>query len=149
MAGEGGGYLPVLVVSDDEELGSLIALNLRRRHLLVEQTDFHLATSAHWRPANGRPVAIVIDVEKPSTNTLAFLRAARRQPWLSGVPIVLAADHAAGLIAKLGAGADMLPTRLDDVGAIVTAALFLVATSSHGADSEAPDLRRNERCEIG
>jgi hypothetical protein len=145
MAREGGGRPPVLVISDDEELGGLIALNLRRRQLLVELTDFYCATAPHWSPANGRPVAVVIDVEKPSTDPLAFLRAACRQPWLSGVPIVLAADHAAQVIAKVGGGAAMLPTTLDDVGAIVSAALFLVSTASHVAEPAATDLTRNER----
>ena len=54
MAGEGGGRPPVLVIIADDELGGLIALSLRRRQLLVEQTDFCLATSPHWFPANGR-----------------------------------------------------------------------------------------------
>jgi len=148
MAGRGESYLPVLVISDDEDLGGLIALSLRRRRLLVEQTDFCLAISPRWFPAIGRPAAAVVNIEKPSTNALSFLRVARRQSWLSGVPIVLAADDAAGLIAKLGAGAAMLPTRLDDVGAIVTAVLFLVAAASHDADSGAPDLRQTEKCEI-
>lgn len=149
MAGRGESRRPVLVISDDEDLGGLIALNLRRRRLLVEQTDFSLATAPRWCPAHGRPVAAVIDIEKPSTDALSFLRVARRQSWLSGVPIVLAADNAAGLIAKLGAGAQMLPTRLDDLGAIVTAALFLVAASTIEVGSAVPDLRQNETCEIG
>src|SRR5712692_3332680 len=145
MAGEGGGCPPVLVISDDEELGGLIALNLRRRQLLVEQTDICRATSPRWFPANGRPVAVVIDVEKPSTDALSFLRAARQQPWLSGVPIILAADRSAAVIAKLGDGAPMFPTTLDDVGAIVSAALFLVAAASHRAGSETTDRRPNQR----
>jgi DNA-binding response OmpR family regulator len=145
MAGEGRGGPPVLVISDDEELGGLIALNLRRRQLQVEQTDFRLAASPYWFPANGRPVAVVIDVEKASTDPLAFLRAVRAQPWLSGVPIVLAADKSAAVIAKLQDGAPMLPTRLDDIGAIVTAALFLVDASRHAAEAEATNPRQVDR----
>jgi DNA-binding response OmpR family regulator len=145
MTREGGGRPPVLVISDDEELGGLIARSLRHRQLLVELTDFSRAAAPRWSPANGRPVVVVIDVEKPSTDPVAFLRAARRQPWLSGLPIVLATDHAAEVITKVGDGAGMLPTRLDDVGAIVTAVLFFVATSSHVAEPVATDLIRNER----
>jgi CheY-like chemotaxis protein len=145
MAGQGGGSPPVLVISDDEELGRLIALSLRRRRLVVEQTDFFLATSPHWLPANGRPVVVVIDVEKPTTDALTFLRVSRQQPWLSGVPIILAADKSAAVIAKLGDGAPMLSTTLDDVGAIVSAALFLVAAASHRAESETADLGHSQR----
>jgi DNA-binding response OmpR family regulator len=117
----------VLVISDDEELGGLLALNLRRRSLVVEHTDFGLAASPSWAPANGRPIVVVMNVEKTSTNSLAFLRATRLRAWLREVPIILAADGAPMVIARLGGDERILPTKLDDVGAIVTAALRLVA----------------------
>ena len=116
----------VVVISDDDELGGLLALNLRRRRLAVEQTDFALAASTHWSPANGRPLVVVISVEKVSTDPLAFLRAARERPWLREVPIVLAADRSAAVVAKLGGDRRIFSTTVDDVGAIVSAALRAV-----------------------
>jgi hypothetical protein len=115
----------VIVISDDDELGGLLALNLRRRRLSVEHTDFGLASSPGWLPANGRPSVVVVNVERASTDPLAFLRLARSRAWLRDVPIVLAADNSTVLCAKLGGGGPMFPTKLDDVGAIVVTALRL------------------------
>ena len=121
MATEDRESATVLVISDDDELGALLALNLRRRRLFVEQTNFRLAASPHWSPACVRPGVVVISAERSSTDPLAFLRATRGQPWLSGVQIVLAAHDSTRIIAKLGNPITMIATELDDVGAIVAA----------------------------
>jgi hypothetical protein len=123
MATEDRESATVLVISDDDELGALLALNLRRRRLSVEQTDFRLAASPSWSPACVRPCVVVMSVERSNTDPLAFLRATREQPWLADAQIVLAADKSARMIAKLGRPIKMIATEIDDVGAIVAATL--------------------------
>jgi hypothetical protein len=136
MPTEGANKPTAIVISDDEELGGLLALNLRRRRLSVEHTDFALAASPRWSPAIGRPTVVVMNVERTTTDPLAFLRVNRQRPWLRDVPIVLAADNSAAVIAKLGGDERILPTKLDDVGAIVAAALRAIfGTSSSNASS--------------
>ena len=123
MATEDRERATVLVISDDEELGTLLTLNLRRRHVTVEQSDFRLATSPRWSPACARPCVVVVSAERSNTDPLAFLQSTREQAWLSGASIVLATDNAAKMIAKLGNPKTMIATALDDVGAIVAATL--------------------------
>src|SRR5436305_1198175 len=108
-----------LVISDDDELGGLLALNLRCRQVSVEQTDFRLASSTRWLPAIGRPSVVVLNVERSSTDSVAFLQKTRQRAWLSDVPIVLVADNAAAIVAKMGHDGAMTATRLGDMGAIV------------------------------
>ena len=115
-----------VVISDDDDLGGLLALNLRRRDMSVEQTDFRLAASPRWCPANGRPSVLVINAEKSTTDPLAFLRVTRDRTWLMSVPIVLAADNSVAMVAKFGGTRTLVATELDDVGAIVAAALALL-----------------------
>jgi DNA-binding response OmpR family regulator len=119
-----------LIISDDDELGGLLALNLRRRRLSVEQTDFRLALSPRWCPASGRPFVVVINVERSNTDPVAFLRATRERSWLRDVPIVLAADNSSAVIAKLGNTGAIVATKLGDIGAIVAATLALVPRST-------------------
>jgi hypothetical protein len=126
MPADGAERPTVIVVSDDEELGGLLALNLRRRRFAVEHTDFALAASPSWSPANGRPMVVVVNVERAGTDPLAFLRAVRDRAWLRQVPIVLAADNSAAIIAKLGGDRRIISTKVDDIGAIVSAALHVV-----------------------
>lgn len=114
-----------VVISDDTELGGLLALNLRRRHFLVEQTDPQLVGSPLWSPATDRLAVAVIVVERPTTDARALLSLVRRKTG-PGVPVVLAADDAAGVIAKVGDSERMVPAEVDNVGGIITAALALV-----------------------
>ena len=125
---EDGARASALIISDDDELGGLLALNLRHRQVSVEQTDFRLASSSRWLPANGRPSVVVINVERSSTDPIAFFQRTRERAWLSDVPIVLAADNSAAIIARLGRGAAVIATKLGDVGAIVAATLAFLPT---------------------
>ena len=127
----------VLVISDDDELGALLALNLRRRRLSVEQTNFRLAASPRWSPACVRPGVVVLSAERSSTDPLAFLRATREHLWLADVQIVLAAHDSARIIAKLGNPITMIATELDDVGAIIA------ATQAHVSRNAAVPSGRN------
>jgi DNA-binding response OmpR family regulator len=113
----------VLVISDDDELGGLLALNLRRRQVSVEQTDFRLASSARWLPATRCPTVVVLNVERPTTDPAAFLQKTRERAWLNGVPIVLVAENATQLVARLGNAGTIVTTKLGDIGAIVAATL--------------------------
>jgi DNA-binding response OmpR family regulator len=128
MASEDGARVTALVISDDDELGGLLALNLRHRQVSVEQTDFRLAASTRWLPANGRPDVVVINVERSSTDPVAFLQKTCERAWLRDVPIVLAAENAAAIIARLGRSGTMIATRLGDVGVIIAAALRFLPT---------------------
>ncbi|HLZ10939.1 MAG TPA: hypothetical protein VKT80_20315 [Chloroflexota bacterium] len=121
MATEDRDRATVLVISDDDELGSLLALNLRRRQLTVEQTTFRVAASPRWSPACVHPGVVVLSAERSNTDPLAFLRATRDQPWLLDVHLVLAAHDSARIITKLGNPITMIATEPDDVGAIVAA----------------------------
>ena len=112
-----------LVISDDDELGGLLALNLRHRQISVEQTDFRLASSSRWFPANGKPSVVVVNVEKSGTDPVAFFQRTRERAWLEDVPIVLAAEDAAAVIARIGRTGTMIATKIGDVGPIIAAAL--------------------------
>jgi hypothetical protein len=101
MANQDGALATALVISDDDEQGGLLALNLRRRQVSVEQTDFRLASSSRWLPANGRPGVVIINLENSRTDPF----------------------NATGVIARLGRTAPMIATKLGDVGGIVAAAL--------------------------
>jgi DNA-binding response OmpR family regulator len=133
MVSEDGARATALVISDDDELGGLLALNLRHRLVSVEQTDFRLAASSRWLPANGRPDVVVINVERSSTDPVAFLQKTRERAWLIDVPIVLAADNATAIIARLGRAGTMIATKLGDVGTIVAATLAFLPTPSRRA----------------
>jgi DNA-binding response OmpR family regulator len=125
----------VLVIGDDAELGALVALNLRLRGLLVEQTALALARSARWAPAFGRPDLVVVDLESAERVAPAHLCQALARPWARGVPVVLAADPAGRLAAALG-GDCVVVARPTDVGQIVAAVRSLLGAAGLG-DAEA------------
>ena len=126
MVGEFGEHPKAVVVADDAELGGLVALNLRRRGLLVEQTDFALAVSSYWAPANGRPTVVVFDAERPGTDIAGSIRHIRSKSWMIGVPLVLAADRPSSVVDKIDHRDLVICTRPDDVGGIIGAALALI-----------------------
>jgi DNA-binding response OmpR family regulator len=116
-----------LVISDDLELGGLLALNLRQRQLAVEQTEIQLVASPRWFPANGRPRIIVVNAERTTTDLLATVRTVRARPELADVPMIVAAYNAADVVAKLATGPPLWTTRPDDVPAIMRATLRCLA----------------------
>ncbi|HVC35566.1 MAG TPA: hypothetical protein VNL16_18815 [Chloroflexota bacterium] len=124
--GDGRNGATVLVVSDDAELGGLVALNLRRRGFLVEHTDLALAQAARWAPALGQPDLLVVVVENAERASPVHLRRLLERPWAQSVPFILAAERPALITRALSRPPALSFARPADVGGIVVAARTLL-----------------------
>lgn len=111
----------VLVVSDDPELGGLIALNLRQRGLRVEHTDLVLSVTHRWAPSAGRLHVLVVNLETPSLASPTRLRQLMERPWARGVPLILAAADPSRLSRVLAQRPALSVPGPSDMGAIVRA----------------------------
>ncbi len=111
----------VLVLSDDAELGGLIALNLRVRGLPVEHADLARALAPRWAPAAGSPALLVVAVVAPPPRAVAHLRQVTVRSWARGVPLLLLADDPARLARALAPEPGRVLAPLGDVRALVDA----------------------------
>src|SRR5438045_2056889 len=116
----------VLVVSDDPELGGLLALNLRLRGLTVEQTDLALALAPAWEPTLEHLGLLILDVEVEGRLSPRQLRSLAERPWAAGVPLLLAAQRPTSLTTSLVTPPAALIGRPDDVRSVVAAARSLL-----------------------
>jgi len=123
----------IVVVSDDSELGTLIALNLRRRGHTVAHVVLTQEALPTRPPPPERPALIVLDLEAPEGLHPARLRSLLDEPWASGVPVLVAVEDSRRLIEEIGPSVTMIP-RADDIGAIVAEARAFFAS----ADSDRP-----------
>jgi DNA-binding response OmpR family regulator len=112
----------ILVVSDDRELGGLVALNLRRRGWQVHQATVTLARDPSWVPDPATLRLLIVVVEAPERFPAFHLAQLVLRPWAQGVPLVLAAERAAALVHALPKPPDELVSCPTDLGAIVAAA---------------------------
>ena len=120
------GEMRVLVVSDDAELGGLIALNLRQRGFAVEHADLIQAQSSHWAPSLGVPDLLIIDLENPERVSSTHLRRLGRQPWAGSIPLLLASEKGATVTCFLDRAPDLVLSRPADVADIVAASRSLL-----------------------
>ncbi len=120
----------VLVIGDDAELAGLLAMNLRQRGLVVEQTDVALALAPRWAPSFGRPHLLILDVEAADRISPTQLRRLTERPWARGVPLLVAAENPARLISALEQPSVMSFPRPAAVGAIVAAARRILDTAA-------------------
>lgn len=125
----------VLVVSDDAELGGLIALNLRLRGFVVEHTDISLAQSCRWEPAFGPPDLLILDLESPERVSPTHLRHLGERAWARETPILLATEGPNALVGVLRPSPRAIVARCNDVGGIVAAARALLNIPDHPDES--------------
>lgn len=131
----------VLVISDDSELGGLVAINLRRRGYLVEHTDVSLALAERWEPSFGQPDLLIVDVELAGRVSRSQLRSLVDRPWAHGTPLLLATENPRSLAMLLEEPAVAMIARPDDVGKIVaTARAILDHRSPRTSDGEMGDV---------
>jgi hypothetical protein len=116
----------VLVISDDADLGGLVALHLRQRGLRVEHTDPALALAFRWAPACGRPDLVVVTIGKPTPATPARLGRIATRSWALDVPLIVAADAPEPLTADLQPKPALLLTQPTDAEAIGRAAMTVI-----------------------
>lgn len=120
----------VLVISDEPDLGGLIALNLRLRGLLVEQTDLSLVQSERWAPAFGRPNLVILHLESPDRVSSAQVQRLMGRPWAIDVPVLLAAEKAAAIASILQMPPGSVLPHPSDVGKIVARARRVLGVES-------------------
>lgn len=128
----------VLVVGDDAELCGLLAMNLRQRGFLVEQTSFILAMAGRWEPVFGQPDLVIVDIESTERVPPSYLRRLGERPWIRGAPLLLASDNAPQLCHQLETPPQRMLARSSDVGAVVAAARQILAAISIDADLPGP-----------
>lgn len=117
----------VLVIGDDADLSGVIALNLRRRGLVVEHTNPTLALEPRWSPSSGTPDVLVVDVESADRFTPTYLHRILERHWARDARLILAVDKPEPFVRALARATNLLLRRPDDVGAIVNAARALLA----------------------
>lgn len=120
----------ILVISDEPDLGGLIALNLRLRGFLVEQTDLVLAQSARWAPALGRPSLVILHLDAADRVSLGQIQRLAGRPWAADVPFLLAADKVAAIATLLQIPPSAVLQHPSDVGRIVAKARSLLGAQS-------------------
>ena len=120
----------MLVVSDDAELGGLIALNLRLRGFIVEHTDLALTQSHRWAPSFGRPDLLILDLEAADRVPPVQVARLAGRPWAVGVPILLAAEKPSALAGLLRLTSNSVVPRPSDVGGIVARARTLLGVEA-------------------
>lgn len=118
--------MKVLVVSDDTELGGLIALNLRQRGFLVEHADLAIAQASRWAPSFKSLGLLIVDLENHERVSSTHLHRLARQPWAAGVPLLLATENSAAVVTSLGRVPDIALSRPANVADIVAAARSLL-----------------------
>jgi two-component system, chemotaxis family, chemotaxis protein CheY len=96
----------VLVVEDDTDAREMVAAFLRREGFDVSGAeDGQVALKLI---ANQRPDLIVTDIQMPNLDGIQLIRALRRMPEMSSVPILVLSAHRSGAIKdalKAGASA--------------------------------------------
>lgn len=112
----------IVVVSDDPELGNLLALNLRIRGFLVEHTDLERALAPDWSPRLARPDLLIISLEHSETVPMSALPRLQARAWAAAVPVIVAATEAARLSRDAMPPDPIVIARAFDIGAIVAAA---------------------------
>lgn len=120
----------VLIVSDDAELGALVALNLRLRGFFVEHTDLVLALTPRWSPSFGHPDLLIVNVESAERVSPTDLRRLVERPWAQGAPLLVASENPAWLAREVHRPLTTVLARPDDVGAILLATRALLAETS-------------------
>jgi len=126
VVGREPGEMRVLVVSDDTELGGLIALNLRQRGFVVEHTDLAMAQTVRWAPSFHVLDLLIVDLENHERVSSIHLRRLARQPWAQHVPLLLATESSATMVNFLGRIPDIVLSRPADVADIVAASRSLL-----------------------
>jgi DNA-binding NtrC family response regulator len=116
----------VLVISDDADIGGLVALYLRECGLRVEHTDPALALAFRWAPACGRPDLVVVTIGKPTLVTPSRLSRIATRTWAVDVPLIVAADALETLTADLQPKPALLLTQPTDAEAIARAAMTVI-----------------------
>ncbi len=122
--------IAVLVISDEPDLGGLIALSLRLPGFVVEQTDLSLVQSARWAPAFGRPDLVIVQLEASDRVSSAQMQRLVRRPWAIDVPVLLAAENAATIAKVLRIPAGSVLPYPSDVGKIVAKARSVLGVGS-------------------
>jgi DNA-binding NtrC family response regulator len=116
----------VLLISDDADLGGLVALILRQRGLRVEHTDPSLALAFRWAPACGRPDLVVVTIGSPGLSSSARLDRIAGRSWAVDVPWILAAEAPETLAANLQQKPALLLSQPTNAEAIARAAVTLL-----------------------
>lgn len=132
---EGEDWPRALIVSDDDVLGDLLALNLRRRHVLVERVSARQEGRSEWMAHLAPPAVIVVNIERATTNTLALLTEIGALPDLANVPVVLAVDNASAIAARYRGGVNVYPAKPDDVRTIIATTIAIAKNLQHADDS--------------
>ena len=98
----GEGMADILVADDEPTLRRLLRATFGPDHRVTEATD---GAEALRRLLEGRPDLAILDVAMPGIDGLAACRAARAEPSLAGLGIIVLSAYASGADA-LAAGAD-------------------------------------------
>ncbi len=99
----------ILIVDDDSEVRDLLVVLLGLEGYQVEQAENGLSALRVLRrlQAGGTlPHLILLDLSMPGMNGPEFLLAQRKDPDLSGIPVVLISGELDGLDQALALGAD-------------------------------------------
>jgi DNA-binding NtrC family response regulator len=122
----------VLVISDDADLGGLIALSLRQRGLRVEHTDPGLALAYRWAPACGRPDLVVVTISNPGLVSPSRLGRIAARSWALDVPFVVAAAAPETLAADLQPKPTLLLRQSTDAETIARAVATILDEVARG-----------------
>jgi CheY-like chemotaxis protein len=92
----------ILVVDDEPTMRELLALTVGEEHRVEQAAD---GAEALRRLFDGHPDIVLLDVAMPMVDGLDVCRAARAEPSLAGLGIIVLSAYA-GREAALAAGAD-------------------------------------------
>jgi len=119
----------VLLISDDAELGGVVAMNLRQRGYAVEHTNVSLAATPRWSPSVQHLDLVIINVETADRVPPADLKRLVDRTWAASVPIILTTENPARYSEVLAGRINVVLTRPDDVGAILGATRSILQPS--------------------
>jgi len=90
------------------------------------------------RPPAWRPHLIVLDVNLPKHNGDAVLRHVRRQPWLSGVPVIMLTSSASpgDRAAAIDLGATLYLQKSSDLDELLEVGKIVEAVLARGRSAE-------------
>ena len=111
----------VLLISDDAELGGVVAMNLRQRGYAVEHTNISLAAAPRWNPSVQELDLVIINVEAADRLSPADLQRLIERKWAKSVPVILTSENPDRYLEVLVGRINVVLTRPDDVGAILDA----------------------------